>query len=92
MKGFPVEMVELTFIQPGTFLRDVIMCCKQEAADACGGIANGLSQLRAHDFDHRLKEQMRREVLTRATFGILRVLFKQTFVDFAFGINIQTNR
>ncbi len=64
---------------------------KQGPACASGWIANRLTRFRAHHLHHRLDEWTRRKVLSRARFGILRILFEQTFVNLALGIDIQAN-
>ena len=79
----PLVAVELIVIG------NVIVGGKQESSRARGGIADGLTRLRVHDIHNGLDKRTRREVLTRAALGILRVLFEQAFVDLTLDVNIQ---
>ena len=79
----------MSLVQRGKLLRDLIVCRKQKPNCPRRGIANGLTKFRTYHFYHCLDERARCKVLTGATFSILRVLLEQTFVDFAFGIDIQ---
>src|SRR2546423_13865103 len=62
---------------------------EQKAASAGSRVADGLTGLRAHDFDEGTNERARREVLACAALGVFGVLLQQAFVDFAFDVYVQ---
>ena len=62
---------------------------QQETTCAAGGIDDALTRRGTHHIDHGLDERARREVLTRAAFGVFSVLLQQTLVGIAFDIGIE---
>jgi len=70
-------------------LEDVAGGGKEKTTGAGGGINDGGSRLRAHDFNDGVDQDTGREVLAGAGLGILGVLFEQAFVDVALDVGAE---
>ena len=77
-----LRLVELVVVRVG----QEVVGGEEEAAGAAGRIGDGLARLGPHAFDHRADQRARREVLSRAGFGVLGVLLQQAFVDVALDV------
>ena len=92
--NFPAVQGVLTQVQPLVTVELVVLAdrfirCQEEAAGAASRVANGVAGLGLHHIDHRLDERAGREVLARAGFDVLGVLFQQPFVDVGLDVHIE---
>ena len=70
-------------------LDDVAGRGEEKTTGAGGGVNDGGSRLRAHDFDDGVDQDARREILAGAGLGVLGILFEQTFVDVALDVGAE---
>ena len=88
VKGAVAELAFLRFVELMVF-DQVIVGGEEETAGAAGGIANGLSGLGSHDFDHGGDEGTRGEILAGAAFHVFGVLLQEPFVGVALHVGAQ---
>ena len=72
-------------------LGNEVVGSKQETTGAAGGVADGGSCLRSHDFNDSLDERPWGEVWTGAAFNVFCVFLQETFVDIALNVYVQAN-
>ena len=89
-ESFVIQVVPLVTVE-GIILGNEIMCRKQEATGATGGVTDGLTRGRAHDIQHSLDERAGGEVLPGTALRVLGVLFQQALVNFTLDVNIQAD-
>ena len=95
-RGYELDGVERVILEVAhlvavelVVLEDVAGGGKEKPAGAGGGINDGGSRLRAHDFNDGVDQDAGSEVLAGAGLGILGVLFEQTFVDVALDVGAE---
>ncbi len=62
---------------------------EQEASRAGGRIEDQFARIRWHAIDDRVDQRARREVLSRAALGVLRVLLQQSLIGVALDVGIE---
>ena len=86
VQGLVLQEAHLLPVQV-VVVEDVVVRGQEEAPRARGRVHNGHARLRAHDFHDGLDEGPRGEVLARARFHVLGVLFQQALVNGALDVH-----